>query len=164
MDKLEREAEIKQPEYTPPTDEELYTMCGVYIERLAQIMVDITPDLLEAVDEALKEFDAPPESDVMEYMAVRGIRYHHFLPGPGCQTELYRCDIAEPGVRGAHAWILADLLDHGTASLIVTEPAMRGEMVLTGDSNNYINKHAALSVRYRMYHLIDRMENGTPVF
>jgi hypothetical protein len=164
IDKLEHEAERRQPEDNLPSDESLINLIDVYMAQLDRILSDVSPDVLEAVDEALREFDAPPESSVVEYIKAVGIHYHHFLPGPGCRTLVYRWPLIELGMKGAHAWILADLLDKGVACLVTIEPAMKGDLVITGSSDAWLSPYAPQHSRYRICQLIDRIENGTPAY
>ena len=165
IDRLEHEAaERKPPEYIPPSEASLYNLAGVYMARLDEIMTKVSPDVLEAVDEVLREFGAVSEERLIEYIQAGGIRYHHFIPGTGCRTVTYRWPIDTLIVKGAHAWILADLLDNGVACLVTIEPAMKGERVLTGSSDAWLSPYAAQHARYCIRSLIDRIETGAPAY
>lgn len=157
ISKLEDSTIAKQD--MTPTQEELDTLVGVYSTRLDQVMSSIAPDVLEAIDTALRLYDAPLVSDecIRAYVTQLGVRYCHFLPGPGCRTVTYSWDIDASGVHGAYLWVLADILSHGVAMQIITPDAMQGNLVLTGSSGAWLSEYAAQQVRYPISRIIERM-------
>ena len=102
-----------------------------YLDRLREVLLNVSPDTLEQVEEVTRELGHPlTDDDLRAFVDNHGALYWWWREQRptrnGPTYDCYRLPVVVPDdMTGAYLWILAEIVRHGVSFLIVADDQVR---------------------------------------